>query len=129
MPVNSRAKGKRGELEAVKYLKSLGFADARRTQQYNGLGRGDVECPESLPGVHFEVKFGYPQATFDLGTQALENACNQSWKDSRGGSHVVLWKPKGLRQWRLTFWDACYHGYATIANDTVIEHNLRRAVP
>jgi Holliday junction resolvase len=102
MAVNSCQKGKRGEREAVKYLKSLGFADAVRTQQYNGLGDSDVICPESLPGVHIEVKFG--GGRMDLGLSGLHKAVTQARRDSDGGSWVVLWKPM-RQQWRLT-WDA-----------------------
>lgn len=125
MPVNSRAKGKRGELEAVKYLKSLGFSDARRTQQYNGLGRGDVECPESLPCLHIEVKFGYPIETFDLGTEQLFKACRQAVDDAKGDAWAVLWKPKGRRQWRLTTYDLSYNAYVTICDDFAIEKAVR----
>jgi len=54
--VNSRAKGKRGELEFAKFCREvLGLEGARRTQQYCGSdGVGDV----TVPGldVHWEVK-------------------------------------------------------------------------
>lgn len=102
MPVNSRAKGKRGELEAVKYLKSLGYDDARRTQQYNGDGYSDVIAPETLPILHIEVKFGYPLKTFDLGSKCFREAVEQCVRDSNGLPWIVLWKPKGHRMWRGT---------------------------
>ncbi|MFH0880318.1 MAG: hypothetical protein V2A34_11445 [Lentisphaerota bacterium] len=54
--MNSRAKGKRGELEAAHFLTDLGFP-ARRGQQFSGSPDSpDLVC-ESLPGIHFEVKF------------------------------------------------------------------------
>ena len=34
--INSRAKGKRGELELAEFLREHGYADARRGQQYSG---------------------------------------------------------------------------------------------
>lgn len=125
MPINSRAKGKRGELEAVKYLKSLGFADARRTVQYNGRGgRGDVECPESLPNIHLEVKFGVGGLTF--GTDLLKKACQQAQRDSCDDNPwAVLWKPKGSRQWRMSMWDMKYCGVVTAADDGTILNMLR----
>jgi hypothetical protein len=53
--MNSRNKGKRGELEAAKFLASEGFP-ARRGQQFSGGAESpDIVC-ESLPGMHFEVK-------------------------------------------------------------------------
>lgn len=55
--INSRAKGKRGELEAVKFLRSLGFT-ARRGQQFSGgPDSADVEV-EELSNVYIEVKRG-----------------------------------------------------------------------
>ncbi len=53
--MNSRNKGKRGELEAAKFLAAEGFP-ARRGQQFSGgTDSPDIVC-ESLPGIHFEVK-------------------------------------------------------------------------
>ena len=55
MPINSKRKGKRGELEWSKYLTKLGFP-ARRGQQFKGTAESpDVEC-DSLPLIHWEVK-------------------------------------------------------------------------
>lgn len=55
MPINSRAKGARGEREWRDQLRNAGF-DARRGQQFSGgADSPDVIC-ESLPGLHFEVK-------------------------------------------------------------------------
>ena len=53
MPVNSRAKGCRGERDAAELLRSMGFA-ARRGQQFSGDGAPDIIT--SLAGVHFEIK-------------------------------------------------------------------------
>lgn len=54
--MNSRAKGKRGELELAAFLRERGFDGARRGQQYSGTETSaDVVCP-SLPGVHLECK-------------------------------------------------------------------------
>ncbi|MDO4264106.1 MAG: hypothetical protein Q4C67_07900 [Deinococcus sp.] len=55
MSVNSREKGKRGELEFAQALTKRGHP-ARRGQQFAGGGDSpDVVC-ESLPGIHWEVK-------------------------------------------------------------------------
>ena len=52
--MNSRNKGKRGELEAAALLKEHGYEGARRGQQYSGgAGSPDV-C--GVPGLHLEIK-------------------------------------------------------------------------
>jgi len=54
--INSKIKGKAGELEFVHYLKEKGYKDARRGQQFCGTPESpDIIC-ESLPKLHFEVK-------------------------------------------------------------------------
>jgi Holliday junction resolvase len=53
--MNSRAKGKRGELELVEFLRGHGI-EARRGQQYSGgVDSPDVVVP-SLADFHFECK-------------------------------------------------------------------------
>ena len=99
--INSRAKGKRGELEAVKFLRSLGFI-ARRGQQYQGgSDSADVEVDE-LPHVHIEVKWGYPINKMDLGTKLFVSAWQQSLQESGDNEWCVLWKPS-RKCWRLTW--------------------------
>ena len=72
--MNSRQKGKRGELEAAHFLTDQGFP-ARRGQQFSGSADSpDLVC-EVLPGIHFEIKrtertdlYGWlAQATADAG--------------------------------------------------------------
>lgn len=98
MALKSRTKGKVGEREVVKLLQRLGFDDAERTQQYNGIGKSDVWCPRSLPDVHIEVKRA---EGFDVGTQRLSDACLQAMDDCDGKSWCVFWRPNG-KKWRLT---------------------------
>ena len=52
--MNSKRKGKSGELEIVRALKNYGY-DARRTAQYCG-NSGEAADVVGLPGVHIEVK-------------------------------------------------------------------------
>lgn len=52
--MNSRAKGKRGELEWASVCRQHGY-DARRTAQYCG-NTGDASDVVGLPGIHQEVK-------------------------------------------------------------------------
>jgi hypothetical protein len=54
--MNSRAKGKRGELEWSAYLRDhLGCTGARRGQQYAG-GPDSPDVVGGIPGTHAEVK-------------------------------------------------------------------------
>ena len=71
--MNSKQKGKRGELEFAQYLSAQDLP-ARRGQQFRGGGDSpDVVC-KALPTIHFEVK-----RTERLGlTAALEQAVNDA---------------------------------------------------
>lgn len=104
MPVNSCQKGKKGEREAVTLLKSIGFSDAQRTRQYNGLGLSDVICPSSLPELHIEVKYGNSNegCAMELACDGLERACHQADRDAAGSPWCVLWRPN-RKQWRLSY--------------------------
>jgi hypothetical protein len=52
--INSRDKGKRGELELAAYLRDAGYAGAKRGQQF----KGSPDSPDvaGLPGHHVECK-------------------------------------------------------------------------
>lgn len=52
--INSKRKGKIGELEVTNLLKKFGF-DARRSAQYCG-NTGAAADVFGLPGIHIEVK-------------------------------------------------------------------------
>ena len=52
--MNSRNKGKRGELEMAAFLRERGFDDARRGQQFKG-GPGSPDVV-GVPGLHLECK-------------------------------------------------------------------------
>ena len=53
--MNSKAKGKRGELEAAELLRSLGFDKTRRSAQYCG-NTGEADDLIGIEGLHIEVK-------------------------------------------------------------------------
>tara|TARA_R110000822_G_scaffold12119_2_gene43855 strand:+ start:1020 stop:1364 length:345 start_codon:yes stop_codon:yes gene_type:complete len=54
MSINSRSKGKRGELEWRDFLKVRGY-EARRGQQFAGGGESP-DVISNVEGVHWEVK-------------------------------------------------------------------------
>lgn len=89
--MNSRDKGKRGELEAAHLLKKYGY-DARRGQQYSG-SNGDPDVV-GLPGIHIEVK--------RVEKLNIENAVEQSIRDAREGEKPAVLHRKNRRKWLVT---------------------------
>ncbi len=89
--MNSRQKGKRGELEAAKVLKEYGY-DARRGQQYSGA-TGDADVV-GLPGVHLEVK--------RVEKLNISEAMQQSIRDARDGELPVVMHRKNRETWLVT---------------------------
>lgn len=89
--MNSRNKGKRGELEAAHLLKDHGY-DARRGQQFSGAN-GDADVV-GLPGIHLEVK--------RVEKLNIENAVEQSIRDAREGEKPAVLHRKNRRKWLVT---------------------------
>lgn len=88
---NSRAKGKRGELEIANILKGYGY-DAHRGVQYSGrTGAADVI---GLPCIHIEVK--------RVEALNLEKAMKQSIDDARTGEVPVVMHRKDRHEWLVT---------------------------
>jgi hypothetical protein len=100
--VNSNQKGKRGERGAVGWLKELGFHDARRTQQRRGDLASDIECPETLPNLHIEVKFWRHR-----NHKSLHAAIFQAENDCPPGKRaVVIWRCthwKDASEWSISY--------------------------
>lgn len=69
--MNSRDKGKRGELELAKKLKEYGY-ETRRGQQYCG-SNGDADVV-GLPGMHIECKRVEKLNLYDAMSQAVSDA-------------------------------------------------------
>jgi len=97
--MNSRRKGKRGELQAAAYRRRLGFASARRGAQHKGGADSPDVLVDELAGVHIEVKH---RAGIDLGTAALDEAMTQADTDAGNREPVVLWRRNRIA-WRLTW--------------------------
>lgn len=51
---NSKAKGKRGELEVVRLCKAEGYDGVRRSAQFCGNNAEGTADVVGLPGIHFE---------------------------------------------------------------------------
>lgn len=88
MPINSREKGKRGELEVANLLKTYGY-DCRRGQQYCG-SNGDADVV-GLPGIHIEVK---RTEKFNL-----YKAIEQAKRDAREKEIPVVFHRKNGGEW------------------------------
>lgn len=91
--INSRAKGKRGELQFRDVLRKAGF-QARRGQQYSGTADGETpDVIHDIPGVHIEVKW--------VERLNLMSAVAQAKLDCGGKVPVVAHK-KNNTEWLVT---------------------------
>jgi len=87
--VNSKRKGKDGELDFAKFCREHGYS-CRRGQQYNGLDGEDVV---GLPFLHVEVK--------RVEKLNLEDALAQSIRDSQGLTPIVAHR-RNHTPWKVT---------------------------
>lgn len=86
--MNSRAKGKRGELALARRIREFGF-EARRGQQYSGAtGEADVV---GLPGIHIECKW--------VERLNLQDAMDQSVRDTRPGELTTVFHKRCRTDW------------------------------
>jgi len=74
MAINSKQKGKRGELEACKALETILNISHRRSVQYCGKA-GDADII-GLKGIHFEVKRSEKMNLYEALSQAVKDAKN-----------------------------------------------------
>lgn len=84
--INSKNKGKRGELYVVSRFKENGFA-CRRTSQYCGK-TGDAQDIEGIDYIHVEVKF---VENLNI-SKAMEQAVRDSLKSDRNAFPTVFHK-------------------------------------
>lgn len=89
--MNSRSKGKRGELEFASLCRANGYS-ARRGQQYCGTS-GDADVV-GLPGVHIEVKRNERLNLYD--------AISQSCRDAREGELPIVAHRKNNCNWLVS---------------------------
>ena len=89
--MNSRTKGKRGELEAAHLLQNHGY-DTRRGQQFAGIN-GDADVV-GLPGVHIEVK--------RVEKLNIDEALEQAIRDKRESEIPIVMHRKNRTKWKVT---------------------------
>lgn len=90
--INSRAKGKRAELEIAHFLQDHGYKDARRSQQYAGINN-DADVV-GLPGIHVEVKM--------VERLNIDKAMQQSIRDAKDGETPAVFHRKNRQPWKVT---------------------------
>ena len=91
MAINSRQKGKAGELELAHKLKEYGY-DAKRSVQYNGKdGQADVL---GLPHIHIECKRVERLNMYD--------AMEQAKRDAKNGDAPTVFHRKNRSNWLVT---------------------------
>ena len=93
MPLNSKSKGKRGELELVHWLKDRGI-EAERGVQYSGSpGSPDIKA-KGLEWLHFEVK--------RVEKLNIDKAMAQAEMDAGGTKFPSVWHRKNHGEWMVT---------------------------
>ena len=89
--MNSRAKGKRGELELSRALGEYGYG-CRRSAQYSGAS-GDADVV-GLPGIHIECK--------RVERLDLTGAVAQAKMDARPGELPAVFHRRNRESWLVT---------------------------
>ena len=90
--MNSKQKGKRGELEWASFCREQGY-DARRTAQYCGK-TGDASDVVGLPGIHQEVK--------RVERLDLSGAMDQARRDAPPGTIPIVAHRRSRERWLVT---------------------------
>ena len=91
MSVNSKKKGKAGELEVAHILQEHGY-DARRTAQFCG-NTGDAADVIGLPGFHLEVK--------RCETTKIWDWIEQAERDHKAGTTPLVVFRKSRKRWQV----------------------------
>jgi Holliday junction resolvase len=111
--MNSKQKGKRGELELVRALKGHGF-ETRRSVQYNGKSEEGQADLLGLPNIHIECKRVEKLNIYDAIAQAKH--------DATGGELPTVFHRKNNCKWLVTMelddWIKLYREYfCEVANN------------
>ena len=90
--MNSKRKGSRGEVELAEILRSYGFTDAHRSQQF----KGSADSPDvvGLPGIHCEVK--------RVEKLNIDNAMDQAIRDCEGKAMPAVFHRRNRKPWKVT---------------------------
>ena len=106
MTINSKRKGKVGEAEVAKILRSHGYDEARRSQQY--CGSADSADVVGLPGYHIEVKRAERMELYKWYAQAV--------RDSSGSEDIpIVVHRKNNADWLVSM---SFEDFLRIVKDT-----------
>lgn len=121
--MNSRNKGKRGELAAVKEWKAAGY-DAHRTQQFCGKGGDSDLVVKDLPWLHVEVK--------NAERLNIDDALAQAERDRRLWTIPLVMHKKNFTGWKVTMsfedWLKILHGDLPVSPGMAPEEGKENAV-
>lgn len=96
MPINSKNKGKRGELAWSRFCRGFGY-DVRRTAQFCGNNEAGAADCVGIKGVHQEVKF--------VERLNIQDAMDQSIRDARlaqNGEIPIVAHKRSNCEWLVT---------------------------
>lgn len=89
--MNSKSKGKRGELELCHKLREYGYSCSRSVQYCGANGDADVV---GLPGIHIECK--------RVERLNLTDAMHQAMRDTRAGELPAVFHRRNDEPWLVT---------------------------
>ena len=90
--MNSRRKGKDGELELAQHLRNKGYIEARRSAQYCGK-TGDAPDIVGVEGLHIECK--------RVDAFRDEVALKQAERDARKGNLPIVMYRRNNEDWKV----------------------------
>ncbi len=100
--INSKEKGKRGELELAHELKKDGYTDVRRTVQYSGRTDDGAADLVGLPSIHIECK------------RVEKLNMEQAVRDHADGEMPAVFHRRNRGEWMVTMrledWIRLYKG-------------------
>ena len=104
--MNSKQKGKRGELYVVNKLKERGYNNVHRTNQFKG-NTGQAADIEGLDYIHAEVKF--------VEKLNLSNAMQQAKRDNKSRKLIAVFHKRSYEDLLVTMdfesWADLYDSY------------------
>lgn len=107
--INSKAKGKKGELELANKLKEYGY-DTRRSVQYCGKAEEGQADIVGLPGIHIECK--------RVEKLNIDKAMEQAVNEAKEGEIPAVFHRKNRKDWnvnlRMSDFMKMYECYAAV---------------
>lgn len=111
--LNSKNKGKRGELELVHELKARGY-DVERTAQFNGKAKDSEADLRGIPNIHIECKVREKHNIYDYIAQVDRDKKD----DELGCVFIKSNRKKWLVLMDLDDWETLHRGtYKAIKNN------------